>query len=207
MTIGERIRYYRKSADMTQRELAAASGIHYVSICNYESGKMTPRDDQLRKIATALGISYSILNDLESETKSFRTLGNLFELLLSLHKSGVMTLSGDRDENGVIIRNTVRFTTSDTLFAYFRLLYPDVKGSLDLSKITLQLQNDFVLSKMIEWESLYNTISNLEGKSKLSRKEKTCLDQAKKDIGLLEINLTSYKISLDSSKGISILED
>ena len=52
MTIGERIRYYRKSADMTQRELAAASGIHYVSICNYESGKMTPRDDQLRKIAT-----------------------------------------------------------------------------------------------------------------------------------------------------------
>ena len=80
MTIGERIRYYRKNADMTQRELAATTGIHYVSICNYESGKMIPREDQIRKIADALGISYSSLNNPDSDTRRFQTLGNLFEL-------------------------------------------------------------------------------------------------------------------------------
>ena len=87
MTIGERIRYYRKNADMTQRELAATTGIHYVSICNYESGKMIPREDQIRKIADALGISYSSLNNPDSDTRRFQTLGNLFELLMFL---GVM---------------------------------------------------------------------------------------------------------------------
>ena len=97
MTIGERIRYYRKNADMTQRELAATTGIHYVSICNYESGKMIPREDQIRKIADALGISYSSLNNSDSDTRRFQTLGNLFELLMSLHRSGVMTISGKRD--------------------------------------------------------------------------------------------------------------
>ena len=54
MTIGERIRYYRKNADMTQRELAATTGIHYVSICNYESGKMIPREDQIKVILPSI---------------------------------------------------------------------------------------------------------------------------------------------------------
>ena len=207
MTIGERIRYYRKNADMTQRELAATTGIHYVSICNYESGKMIPREDQIRKIADALGISYSSLNNPDSDTRRFQTLGNLFELLMSLHRSGVMTLSGKRDTSGAITKKSAKLTPMNNLFAYFRLLYPDTNDSIDLSKITLQIQNDFVLSKMIEWEALYYAISSLEGKEKLSRKEKDCLAKAKTDIGLLEIELTGYRISLDSSKGINILED
>ena len=207
MTIGERIRYYRKNADMTQRELAATTGIHYVSICNYESGKMIPREDQIRKIADALGISYASLSNLETDTKKFQTLGNLFELLITLHKSGVMTLTGKRDSNGVITKSSARFITTNTLFAYFKLIYIDVKDPLDISKIKVQLQNDFVLSKLIEWESLYNNISRLSDKTKLTRKERENLDLLKKEIGLLEIELTGYRISLDSSKGISILEN
>ena len=207
MTIGERIRYYRKNADMTQRELAATTGIHYVSICNYESGKMIPREDQIRKIADALGISYSSLNNPDSDTRRLQSLGNLFELLMSLHRSGVMTLSGKRDASGAITKKSAKLTPMNNLFAYFRLLYPDTNDSLDLSNITLQIQNDFVLSKMIEWEALYNSISSLEGKEKLSCKERNCLAKAKSDIGLLEIELTGYRISLDSSKGISILDD
>lgn len=207
MTIGERIRYYRKNADMTQRELAATTGIHYVSICNYESGKMIPREDQIRKIADALGISYASLSNLEADMRKFQTLGNLFELLIALHKSGVMTLTGKRDSNGVITKNSARFVTANTLFAYFKLIYTDAKDPLDLSKIKVQLQNDFVLSKLIEWESLYNKTSRLSDKPKLTRKERDDLDKFRKEIGLLEIELTGYRISLDSSKGISILEN
>ena len=207
MTIGERIRYYRKNADMTQRELAATTGIHYVSICNYESGKMIPREDQIKKIADALGISYASLSNLETDTKKFQTLGNMFELLITLNKSGVMTLTGKRDSNGVITKSSARFVTTNTLFAYFKLIYPEAKDPLDLSKIKVQLQNDFVLSKMIEWESLYNNTSRLSDKPKLTRKERDDLDLLRKEIGLLEIELTGYRISLDSSKGISILED
>ena len=54
MTIGEKIKAYRKSQNMTAAELAEKSGIHPVSIRKYETGAMIPKPEQIKKIADAL---------------------------------------------------------------------------------------------------------------------------------------------------------
>lgn len=62
-TVGERIRYYRKRAGMTQKQLAQACGISEPAIRNYELDNRIPSMDKLEDIAYALNISYYALED------------------------------------------------------------------------------------------------------------------------------------------------
>ena len=61
--VGERIRYYRTKAGMTQKALANACGISEPAIRNYELGNRTPSFDTLDDIASALCVSYYALAD------------------------------------------------------------------------------------------------------------------------------------------------
>lgn len=62
-SVGERIRYYRKRAQMTQKQLAEACGITEPAIRNYELGNRMPGYDTLEDIAAALQINYYALAD------------------------------------------------------------------------------------------------------------------------------------------------
>lgn len=57
MTIGERIRNYRKIAGLTQKQLGDLSGTSETTIKQYELGKRQPRIDQLEKIAPVLKVT------------------------------------------------------------------------------------------------------------------------------------------------------
>ena len=57
MTIGQRIKEVRKSAGLTQRELAEKSGTATGTIQQYELGKRQPRIEQLQAIASVLGVT------------------------------------------------------------------------------------------------------------------------------------------------------
>ncbi len=60
-SIGERIRYYRKRSNMTQKALAEACGITEPAIRNYELGNRIPSFETLDDIANALHINYYAL--------------------------------------------------------------------------------------------------------------------------------------------------
>ena len=60
-TVGERIRYYRKWNNMTQKSLAEACGITEPAIRNYELGNRIPGYDTLNDIANALQVNYYAL--------------------------------------------------------------------------------------------------------------------------------------------------
>ncbi len=62
-SVGERIRYYRKRAQMTQKQLAQSCQITEPAIRNYEPDNRTPDFDTLADIAEALHISYYTLAD------------------------------------------------------------------------------------------------------------------------------------------------
>ena len=62
-TVGERIRYYRKRAGMTQKQLAEACGITEPAIRNYELDNRIPSYDTLDDIADALHVNYYTLAD------------------------------------------------------------------------------------------------------------------------------------------------
>ena len=54
-TLGERIRHYRESADLTQEALAHAANIGRVTLVRLEQGNQSPRFKTLTAIARALG--------------------------------------------------------------------------------------------------------------------------------------------------------
>ena len=49
----------RKARHMTQKELAKASGVCFVSICRYETGKQLPSVRVAKKIAAVLGVEWT----------------------------------------------------------------------------------------------------------------------------------------------------
>lgn len=61
-SIGENIRRARKAAGMTQEELAAKAGMYKGSIAQYERGLRSPKNEYIKKIASALDVSYSELD-------------------------------------------------------------------------------------------------------------------------------------------------
>ena len=77
MTVGEQIKKYRKKAGLSQRELGEKLGVSQQHIAQYESGKRTPKIENLNKIADALKLS---LNDLIPESFE-RTISHGDELL------------------------------------------------------------------------------------------------------------------------------
>lgn len=69
MTIGDKIRNYRKLAGLTQNELAQKCEVAEITIRQYEGNKRQPRIEQLIKIADALNISSNDLLGDEQRTK------------------------------------------------------------------------------------------------------------------------------------------
>lgn len=65
MSIGNRIKYYRKLQGCTQQQLADEIQLSVMSIRRYESSQRIPSLEQLRKIALALGVTVSDLVDPE----------------------------------------------------------------------------------------------------------------------------------------------
>lgn len=79
MTLGEKIRLLRNRNFLTQAKLAEKAGISLNSIQKYESGKNTPKIENLSKIATALKIDLDTLiedTDYQKHVLNGSLLGN-----------------------------------------------------------------------------------------------------------------------------------
>ena len=68
MGVGERIRALRKSAGLTQKELAVSIGLTESAVRNYELGLRTPSDDQLAAMADSIGVAPEALMDIRVES-------------------------------------------------------------------------------------------------------------------------------------------
>lgn len=56
MAIGEYIKFYRKKLKLTQKKLSEITGIAEITIRQYEAGKYEPKNENLYKLANALGV-------------------------------------------------------------------------------------------------------------------------------------------------------
>ncbi len=59
MAIGEKIKIIRKARQVTQKQLGVVTGLAEITIRQYEANKYAPSVENLRKIASALGVSLS----------------------------------------------------------------------------------------------------------------------------------------------------
>lgn len=57
----DNLKSIREKAGITQQELANKAGLSRNTIVNFEKGRRLPRVDDLKRIATALGVNPSVL--------------------------------------------------------------------------------------------------------------------------------------------------
>ena len=96
MGVGERIRALRKSADLTQKELAASIGLTESAVRNYELGLRTPSEDQLAAMAESIGVAPEALMDIRVESAR-----QALEVLFRMEDTLGLVPQGDGDSMGL----------------------------------------------------------------------------------------------------------
>lgn len=78
MTIGERIAEERKLAGLTQKELGTRTGIDPSTIRKYESGRLNPKIETIKRIAEVLNINwYDLYEGLDSQSSNNAALDQI----------------------------------------------------------------------------------------------------------------------------------
>ena len=151
MTIGEKIKYFRSRIGITQAKLAELSGIHPVSIRKYETNKMVPQAAQIDRLAEALGVSSFALAGFENNIR-LETVGDFMGLMIMLIKTKIVSIDGERKENGMINANTADFVINPFITNFFGAKL----GKTDLSANTIlyYLKNENILSDILKWERI-----------------------------------------------------
>lgn len=70
MDVAEKIRYFRQQKGLSQEQLGKRADIHENTIRKYELGIRKPKLDQLKKIASGLGVSVIDFIDIEIENEA-----------------------------------------------------------------------------------------------------------------------------------------
>ena len=159
MTIGEKIRYFRQRRGITQSQLAQLANIHPVSIRKYETNKMQPQSAQIERIADALWVNPSALDSTCGSTIRLKTRGDLFSLLMTWHKSGLLRVEGHREENSLISAENAQLKLHPVLSMYFQLLNDtdQTHNPIHLKDCRINIIDAEVLELFLEWEKNYYT--------------------------------------------------
>lgn len=208
MTIGKKIKYCRKLCNITQNKLAELTGLHPVSIRKYETDKMEPQPVQIEKIADALSISYNALIGNATAGLRLETVGDLMGILIVLFNTDILRITGERDENKYLKKETVKISFNPLLASFFEMEQTSDKkiGSIPLDNILLKIKMASMLDDLLTWEkinhmyqvTLYNTGENAD------KEELALLNDVIEAKEITELRLQRSQVSLDMSDGIKV---
>lgn len=204
MNIGERIKYCRTRAGLTQNELAQLSGIHPVSIRKYETNKTVPQDAQIIKISESLGISPQALTGYSENTK-METVGDFIGFLIFAIRLGVIQADGERDkESDAIAPDT--FTLKLNPIIAQRFVATANGNEFSTNELKLIFKNFDIYTDFIKWEKLlYRYKEHCENyKDSTDENVKLALEKLKTDLEKIEIELQSFNVLLDTSHGLTV---
>ena len=201
MTMGDKIRYCRKHMGLTQKELAELTGIHPVSIRKYETNKMTPQPEQLRKLSKALSISYAGLLGVRDIGLDLETVGDLYGVIFSLIECNILHLNGDY-ENGLRISNGSHELSFNPLMDGYLEVETEDNQKIPLSKLKVKVKDEFFLRNLLFWDKYHSAI-----RYEILRNNGVITDEAK----LLWVKMENFELDLqlrgmllDMSNGIVI---
>lgn len=203
MTIGEKIKYFRSRIGITQAKLAELSGIHPVSIRKYETNKMVPQAAQIDRLAEALGVSSFALAGFENNIR-LETVGDFMGLMIMLIKTKIVSINGEREENGMINADTVSFVINPVITNFFDA--KSDKSELSANTILYYLKNENILSDILKWERINHRYEKCAAEiCDTSDKELiNILEELKEQKEVIELELQHSSIMLNSSDGISV---
>ena len=203
MTIGEKIKYFRKRIGITQAKLAELSGIHPVSIRKYEINRMVPQTPQIDRLAEALGVSSFAIAGFENNIR-LETVGDFMGLMIMLIKTKIVSINGKREENGMINANTVSFVINPFITNFFDA--KSDKSELSANTLLYYLKNENILSDILKWERINHRYEKCAAEiCDTSDKELiNILEELKEQKEVIELELQHSSIMLNSSDGISV---
>lgn len=102
MTIGDRIKKIREHFEITSNEFAELTGIHPVTIRKYETNKMQPSKEHIDKMCESLRLPRMVFEGIPEQYTDLHFRGDLYQVVLSLMASGILSLSTEFSENGNI---------------------------------------------------------------------------------------------------------
>ena len=127
MTLGEKIRKYRKLKGMTQKELGLAAGFSPATadsrIRKYERNEVAPKDGIRKKLAKALGVDLPAISDIDVATDE-----DVMQVLFLLEEKYGMGID-KRDGKTVLIFDDANDSIR-TLNNYMNLWYAQRKELL-----------------------------------------------------------------------------
>jgi len=198
MTIGEKIKYFRKRIGITQAKLAELSGIHPVSIRKYEINKMVPQAAQIDRLAEALGVSSFALAGFENNIR-LETVGDFMGLMIMLIKTKIVSINGKREENGMIEADTIEFVINPFITNFFGAKTDE--ADLSANTILYYLKNENILSDILKWERINHRYEKCAAElCDTSDKELiNILEELKEQKEVVELELQHSNVLLDTS--------
>ena len=177
MTIGEQIKYIRSRRGLTQSLLAEMTGIHPVTIRKYETNKLQPKKEQIRKIADVLKVSPMIFDATEAGSIPVKSVGDMLGIFILLYKSGVITASYKESE--------IRLTP----VLKDHLLFITAKGKLSVTDSVIRLENAQAEKDFFKWVKLYDNYLKLKEKYGSDKNLETELNEEEDQLQTIEMEL------------------
>ena len=148
--IGPRIKCLRKTKGMTQRELAAKTGITCPAISRIEKGHGVPNIESIQRIATVLETTMSHILEESDETFSLQTIASfIFKKLPSKERKMISDIA-----------NLVMQTTGQGYLKETGLVDTGIKDHQDHKDI-----DDVVMEKVAEIKALRDEAASADAKS------------------------------------------
>lgn len=103
MDIKERIKQARKSAMLSQSQLAQALGISFMTIRRWESGEISPRLNEIQQLSKVLNISIEYLIGLSDDSNN--NVMSLTQIFANDNIEPQKTVTGGIPNNMITVKN------------------------------------------------------------------------------------------------------
>lgn len=194
MTIGAKIKFYRKTRNLTQAALASLTGIHLVSIAKYETDKMHPQPTQIAKISEALNVSATALGGVTTDILRMDTRGDLMGLLMLLYEASIIQVKGTRNPDGSIQKDTLQLKFAPMMSTFFDMC--SLEHAHSLPDLLIHIKDSDVLDDFLLWDQ----VSYTKTKAVLSAQtlnDAFAVEQAAQQKDTVELTLHAIETPLD----------
>ena len=164
---------------------------------------MVPQAPQIDRIAEALGISSFAIAGIENNIR-LETVGDFMGLMIMLIKTKIISLNGEREENGMLNSKTVGIEINPFISNFFNAKNDSAK--ISANKIMYYLKSDKILNDILKWERINHRYekcaAEIHGTS--DKELINILNSLKEQKEVIELELQHSDISLDTGGGISV---
>lgn len=161
-TISENLAFYRRKRNLTQKELAEKTGLSISFISHIENKVSEPSDENLKKIADALGVSVSDLRVDENLKKLKNENIELIKLLTKLTRDLKIKWECNNNGYGDYYISEINNNTYNLSYGF------NIGGEIDYIKLEIisdNLRNPVIIDSQNdnnEYNYLFNLINEIK---------------------------------------------